>query len=165
MNRALVVVTPGRNGRRIVREAGAYAAGTDTELVLLTVVPESEFESTRRAVADIGSSDAVYTLEQAEESAAREAADVAADVLADHDVSVTPVGTIGREADAILDVAAQEEVDHVFLTGRRRSPAGKALFGDVAQTVLLRFGGPVTLLMGDGADDEALDAADADVTA
>jgi nucleotide-binding universal stress UspA family protein len=163
MNRALVVVTPGRNGRRIVREAGDYAAGTDTELVLLTVVPESEFENTRRAVADIGSSDAVYTLEQAEESAAREAADVAADVLGDVDVPATPIGTIGREADAILDVAAQEDVDHVFMTGRRRSPAGKALFGDVAQTILLRFDGPVTLVMSDGDDEEDVDAAESDV--
>ncbi|SFR60604.1 Nucleotide-binding universal stress protein, UspA family [Halogeometricum rufum] len=153
MKRALVVVTPGNRGRRLLREAGAYAEGTDTELVLLTVVPEEEFEEKRRAVAEIGSSDAVYTLEQAEESAEREATTVADDALAGLDVSYHAVGTIGREADAILDVADSEDAEHVFLGSRRRSPAGKALFGDVAQTVLLEFDGPVTLLMGEDVDE------------
>jgi nucleotide-binding universal stress UspA family protein len=153
MKRALVVVTPGNRGRRLLREAGEYAEGTDTELVLLTVVPEEEFEEKRRAVAGIGSSDAVYTLEQAEESAEREATAVADDALAGLDVSYHTVGTIGREADAILDVADSEGAEHVFLGSRRRSPAGKALFGDVAQTVLLEFDGPVTLLMGEDVDE------------
>jgi nucleotide-binding universal stress UspA family protein len=153
MKRALVVVTPGNRGRRLLREAGAYAEGTDTELVLLTVVPEEEFEEKRRAVAGIGSSDAVYTLEQAEDSAEREATAVADDALAGLDVPYHAVGTIGREADAILDVADSEGAEHVFLGSRRRSPAGKALFGDVAQTVLLEFDGPVTLLMGEDVDE------------
>lgn len=163
MKRALVVVTPGARGRRLVREAGEYAAGTDTELVLLTVVPEGEFEETRRAVAGIGSSDAIYTLEQAEESAEREAMDVAADALAGLDAPHRAVGTVGREADAILDVAESEAADHIFLGSRRRSPAGKALFGDVAQTVLHAFDGPVTLVMGDDAAETA--TSDADTTA
>jgi nucleotide-binding universal stress UspA family protein len=153
MKRALVVVTPGNRGRRLLREAGEYAEGTDTELVLLTVVPEEEFEEKRRAVAGIGSSDAVYTLEQAEDSAEREATAVADDALAGLDVPYHAVGTIGREADAILDVADSEDAEHVFLGSRRRSPAGKALFGDVAQTVLLEFDGPVTLLMGEDVDE------------
>ncbi|SFR52594.1 universal stress protein [Halogeometricum limi] len=149
MKQALVVVTPGERGRRLVREAGAYAEGTDTELVLLTVVPEDEFEERRRAVASIGSSDAIYSLEQAAEAGEREAMEIADDVLGDVDVNYRPIWTVGREADTILDVAEQEGVDHVFLGGRRRSPTGKALFGDVAQKVLLSFDGPVTLVMGE----------------
>ena len=159
MNHALVVVTPGERGRRLLREAGAYAAGTGAELVLLTVVPEREFEEKRRAVAGIGSSDAVYTLEQAEESAERGAMTLADEELTGVDVTYRPVGTVGREADAILDVARSEGVDHIFLGGRKRSPTGKALFGDVAQTVLLSFDGPVTVVMGeDAAESETADA-------
>ncbi|ADQ66345.1 universal stress protein [Halogeometricum borinquense] len=149
MKQALVVVTPGKRGRRLIREAGEYATGTDTELVLLTIIPEDEFEEKRRAVSEIGSSDAIYTLEQAEGTAEREAMEIADDVLSELNVSYRAVSTVGRKADTILDVAETEGVDHVFLGGRRRSPAGKALFGDVAQKVLLTFEGPVTLLMGD----------------
>lgn len=163
MNHALVVVTPGERGRRLLREAGQYAAATDAELVLLTVIPEQEFEEKRRAVASIGSSDAVYTLEQAEESAERGAMALADEELAGVDVSCRPVGTIGREAAAILDVAREEGVDHVFLGGRKRSPTGKALFGDVAQTVLLNFGGPVTVVMGE--DTAEVETADANTVA
>jgi nucleotide-binding universal stress UspA family protein len=49
----------------------------------------------------------------------------------------------------VLQVARRKDCDHVFLSGGKRSPAGKALFGDFAQSVLLGFDGYVTVRMND----------------
>jgi nucleotide-binding universal stress UspA family protein len=49
----------------------------------------------------------------------------------------------GDPADAILDVAEEEEADLIVLSGRKRSPAGKALFGSVTQAVILHADRPV----------------------
>lgn len=45
---------------------------------------------------------------------------------------------------AILDAAEGLACDHIFVVGRSRSPTGKALFGDIAQKIILNFDGPVT---------------------
>ena len=52
-----------------------------------------------------------------------------------------------ERADEIVAAAERLGCDHLFIVGRRRSPTGKALFGDVAQRVLLNFEGTVTLTM------------------
>ncbi|ELZ06028.1 universal stress protein [Natrialba asiatica] len=49
---------------------------------------------------------------------------------------------------ALVVVAAEYDCKHVFIAGDKRSPTGKALFGDEAQSVLLHFDGPVTALIG-----------------
>jgi nucleotide-binding universal stress UspA family protein len=46
----------------------------------------------------------------------------------------------------VLAEARHRGCDHVFVTGRKRSPAGKAIFGDVAQRIVLEFDGAVTVL-------------------
>ncbi len=52
-----------------------------------------------------------------------------------------------ERADTILSTARDNDCDHVFLVGQRRSPTGKALFGDVTQEVILNFDGEITLSM------------------
>lgn len=149
MKRALVVVTPSTRSKQLVESAGAFAAGSGGELVLLSITPPEDYEHTHAAVEDIGSSDLVYTLDQAEESAARRVKRLAREALEDYDVGYEIIATIGREADTVLDVAEDRECDHLFLTGRKRSPTGKALFGDLTQQILLSFDGPVTVLLGE----------------
>ncbi|WP_096390899.1 universal stress protein [Halopenitus persicus] len=51
----------------------------------------------------------------------------------------------GDPADAILEAADEEQVDAIYLGGRKRSPAGKALFGSVTQSVILSAEHPVTV--------------------
>lgn len=149
MNRALVVVTDSARSDRILREAGELAASNGTELVLLSVTPTEEYEDTHEAVASIGSSDLVYTIEQAEESATRKLTRAATEAFEGLDVDYHTKAVFGREIDSILDVAEAYDCDHLFIAGRRRSPTGKALFGDLTQQVLLSFDGPVTVLLGD----------------
>ena len=49
----------------------------------------------------------------------------------------------GDPADAIVGTADEVDADLIVVGGRKRSPAGKALFGSVTQTVILSAGRPV----------------------
>jgi nucleotide-binding universal stress UspA family protein len=149
MERALAVVTQDERSKRVVREAGELAGGVGAELVLLTVLPKEEYEEKRHAMEQAAGSEVVYTLSQAEQSARQTARSVASEVLDGVDVDHEVLGAVGREADTILEVADNQGCDHLFIAGRRRSPTGKALFGDLTQQVLLTFEGPVTVLLGD----------------
>ena len=73
---------------------------------------------------------------------------VARDALADTEVDYEVAPKIvdsKTEATAILDAADEHGCDHIFMVGRKRSPTGKALFGDIAQSVMLAFDGQVTV--------------------
>jgi nucleotide-binding universal stress UspA family protein len=52
----------------------------------------------------------------------------------------------GRPEAAILDAAERFDADLLVLGTRRRSPVGKAVFGSVAQSVLLETDRPVTIV-------------------
>ncbi len=149
MERALVVTAPTASSEQLLREAGETAAASGSELVVLAVTPESEYEERQSAIAGLGSADVVYTLEQAEQSASQRARSAAVEAFADLDVDYHTVGVVGREADQILRAAKAYDCDHLFIAGRRRSPTGKALFGDLVQHVMLNFDGPVTVLLAD----------------
>lgn len=69
----------------------------------------------------------------------REAGDLFDDAGIEYDVEESS----GDPAEAILDVAEDADADIIVVGGRKRSPAGKALFGSVTQTVILNAGRPV----------------------
>lgn len=73
----------------------------------------------------------------------------AQEVLEDAGIETDVVETSGNPADTILDVAEERDVDCICVGGRKRSPAGKALFGSVAQSVILTAKRPV-LIAGEG---------------
>jgi nucleotide-binding universal stress UspA family protein len=51
----------------------------------------------------------------------------------------------GDPAEAILDVAAEIEADAILVSAQERSPVGKAMFGSVAQKVILKSDRPVVV--------------------
>ncbi|MFB6153681.1 MAG: universal stress protein [Halodesulfurarchaeum sp.] len=146
MDHALAVVDPTDGAKQLVREAGELAAGVGADLTLLHVTTEEEFNDKAAAMARIPEADASYTQDRAEEGGRQFVRDVAREVLDDVDVAFDAVGEVGDRVDTILDEAAERDCDHIFVAGRKRSPAGKAIFGDVAQTVVLEFDGAVTII-------------------
>lgn len=149
MERALVIVTPSSRPTELVREAGELAAGVDAELVVAGVQSEDTYENAVDDISAGATAGRTLTIGQAEEGAKYLAEEVAAEALADLDVAYRAVGTVGREPNVVLDLAAELDCDHLFLVGRRRSPAGKLLSGDHTQRLLLAFDGPVTVLLDD----------------
>lgn len=71
------------------------------------------------------------------------AEDVAANALDSAGVTGTSVGLIGRASNEILSYATEVSAEYIVVGPRKRSPAGKALFGSVAQSILLDATVPV----------------------
>jgi nucleotide-binding universal stress UspA family protein len=59
------------------------------------------------------------------------------DVLAGTDIDYTIRGTVGDPGETMVDLAETCAADIVVVGGRERSPTGKALFGSVAQSIML----------------------------
>jgi nucleotide-binding universal stress UspA family protein len=146
MERAIAVVEATESAKDLVLEAGELAAGVDAELVLVHVTTESEYSERRESMASIPSIDVNYTVDEALDGAEKFADDVGRDVLNDVAVDYEPVGRLGEKGDEILALAEERDADHIFIAGRKRSPTGKAIFGDVTQRIILEFDGAVTVI-------------------
>lgn len=146
MDHALAVVGSTETAKRLVREAGELAAGVDAELTLLHVTDEEEYAEEREQLASVTSGAVSYSSGQAKDGARNYAADVGRAVLDDVDVRYDAAGRLGEFADVVLEEIDRTDVDHVFLTGPKRSPAGKALFGDDTQRIVLDSPVPVTVV-------------------
>ena len=69
----------------------------------------------------------------------------ATEYLEDRDIEYTIVDESGDTVEDILKEADRYDVDAIVLGGRKRSSVGKALFGSVAQSVILNTDRPVVV--------------------
>jgi len=76
-----------------------------------------------------------------------ESVDVVEDRLTEAGVSTSRRREHGDPAEVIVEVAAELDIDNITMSGRRRSPTGKMLFGSTTQSVLLAAERPVTVLL------------------
>lgn len=74
-----------------------------------------------------------------------ESTTVLVDRLREAGVDAEVHSVTGDPATAILELAAEFDVDTIVLGARRRSPVGKVLFGSVTQSVILDSDCPVTV--------------------
>lgn len=149
MERALVVVDDTDTHRKLLREAGELAAGVDADLVLLAILSDEEYEESFETIETISETEGTsYGEETVLDGARSFAEDVAEDVLDGPAIEYETTAAVAEEeerADRILRTAEKNGCDNVFIVGRHRSPTGKAIFGDTAQSVILNFDGPVTI--------------------
>lgn len=68
---------------------------------------------------------------------------VARDRLEEAGIEVLVEGYGGDAVRAIRNVAEEYDADQIVLAGRKRTPAGKVLFGSVTQSVILESERPV----------------------
>jgi nucleotide-binding universal stress UspA family protein len=68
------------------------------------------------------------------------------DALESRGIDVVVLGALGDRADGIVREAEDWNADLVVVGGRKRSPTGKAVFGSVAQEVMLNAPCPVTFV-------------------
>lgn len=114
----------------------------DVEVVVLHVFDDNEVASTHANLND------PETLSLDELAMRKNGVDAAQDVLSADGLEATPCGVREDEqtADAIIEMAESVGADRVYLYGRKRSPAGKAVFGSTIQRVILNATVPVTIV-------------------
>ena len=140
----LAAVDETERSKQVVEIAYDLATTYDDEFVALHVIPEEEYESHATAVKEIpGFGD--YSLSQQEESARNFTHRFVMETL-DEDIDLDqfrPLGRVGDIPEQILSVTEQVDPRFLVIGGRRRTPAGKAIFGDRAQQILLKADCPV----------------------
>lgn len=149
MGRALVVVEDIDRDRSLLERARSFAIGEETELHILSLVTPDEYEEVAETLDAIGQVEhTTYDEGSILDGLSGDVEDLASDVLGDAvDYEVGIEVTDDDQADRIIAAADDGDCDHIFLPGRRRSPTGKAVFGDRTQRVILDFGGYVTVAM------------------
>ncbi|WP_226482777.1 universal stress protein [Natrinema amylolyticum] len=153
MDHALVVIDDTETHRALLAEAGQLARDTDAKLTVLAWITPDQADETADSLEVIEQVEGTSYGEPDSNSAARQFAQQFADDVFESDddsIEFTADGIViedGDRADEIIAAAERLDCDHIFLVGRQRSPTGKAIFGDVAQRILLNFDGTVTLKM------------------
>lgn len=123
----------------VIKEAEVLAKAFDDLIHVVHVLDRSAFvELERTSVDETG---AGIEMDQVR----KVAADIANDAAATLNTSFESVGLVGDPADRIVDYAAKQDARYIVVTGRRRSPAGKMIFGSVAQEMLLNADCPVVV--------------------
>lgn len=130
----------------LLDEALVVAAPTGATVHLLHVFPRDEYE---RLLDQMQIESTSGTIEPDALAASHAAVSTPADRLDASDIDYEIHGIIGDPATEIVDVADDLGVDRVVIGGVGRSPAGKAIFGDHAQQVLLNASCPVTYVQRD----------------
>ena len=150
MERPLVVTDSSESVVEIIREAGELAVEGGAPLLVLTVVTNKEYRNDAEILSTIEEIEGM-NYEIGQTTYAKNVAKTAInDLLSDLDIEAKAIGKavddVSDRARVILDVAEANDCDYVFLMGRRRSPTGKAIFGDTAQSVILNFDNYVVTL-------------------
>jgi len=149
MERALVVVDDTEASKELLRKAGDIAEGVGAKLYLLSTLDPDEFDETRETLDAIGQvENTSYTDSDALQTVHASLEDTVKEVFDGPGFEYETVGAVASESDrasTVIDAAEKYDCEHIFLTGRKRSPTGKALFGDTVQSVLLDFDGEVTV--------------------
>ncbi|XVH33134.1 universal stress protein (plasmid) [Haloferacaceae archaeon DSL9] len=143
MKRPLVVTDPNDSVVDVVREAGELATAVDAPLCVLTVLTADEYENDAEVLGAIDRVERSNFSPEPEVYAEKIAQTAIADLLSDLELETKAIGRyVEREsdrADAIVRTAEKNDCDYIFLLRRQRSPTGKAIFGDTAQSVILNF--------------------------
>ncbi|MDZ5811904.1 universal stress protein [Halorubrum sp. AD140] len=128
---------------QLAREAIAVAGPTGAEVVLTHVFTDEEFDGVRSQLgvdetSEGSTPDAVAGRHTTTRALAK--------ALDEAGVAYSVRGAVGKHADEVVAAAEAVEADRVVVGGRRRSPTGKAVFGSVAQDVILSAPCPVTFV-------------------
>lgn len=142
MQKGLVVIRTEGEIRRLMELASEFALGTGAKLLLYQVSRPTDED--RKEMAEITGREKRYRT--GTEGGEAFAEDLAAELL-DDAVEYEVRSAIGKPAERVLQAIDSNDCDHLFITGRQRSPTGKAVFGDSTQNVLLETPVPVTLVM------------------
>lgn len=128
---------------RLAAEATSVAKPTGATVVLAHVFDDDEFDDVRSSLGvDPESEGSTPDAVAKRHTTTRTISKALTEAGVDHAVR----GAVGDHADEIVGLAEETGADRVVVGGRHRSPTGKAVFGSVAQEVILSAPCPVTFV-------------------
>lgn len=122
------------------------AGPADATVNLLHVFPHAEYED---LLEQMGTDPTTSRLQPGELAARNDDVRVPAARLDELGLSYEIHGTVGDPESEVVRIAEDLRTDLVFIGGKGRSPAGKAVFGDRSQKILLNAPCPVTYVKRD----------------
>lgn len=123
--------------KHVISEANTLAEAFDEPLHVVNVLNEKSFVRLEQsAVNETGEAMPIDEIKEL----ASELAEQAGEEL---DVDYKPIGLMGSPALEVLNYAKEANARYLVVGGRKRSPAGKVLFGSVTQSILLNAPCPV----------------------
>jgi len=143
----LVAIGEEHQSNPVVETAYDLARAYDEPLNVLHVIPSAEFNEHKQAIEGDLSGFDDYSLAQEEESAAEFAERVVDETLDGARVELSGIGRVGDPVEMVLSVVEEITPQYLVIGGRRRSPAGKAIFGNKTQSILLEADVPVVTVM------------------
>lgn len=145
----LVAIDEKERSKQAVRIGYDLATTYDDDLAALHVVPMEDYSAHKESIESIPEF-SEFSMSQEAQSAARFAEEFVSKTISDIDKEIVdPRGRVGDVATEILEEAADVEPRYLVISGRRRSPAGKAIFGNTAQKILLNADCPVVTKLSD----------------
>ena len=150
MDTILVAVGDGDTERvdAFAETASDIAGSSGAEVAITYVFESDEYETAKRSL-EFDDDDAVTPDEIAKRKATVRRLGEALDTT---EIDSTPYGRVENgdtKGERIANFAKALDFDLVIVGGRKRSPAGKAVFGSTAQEVMLNAPCPVTFVRGD----------------
>lgn len=149
MQRSVVVIDGTEASVQLLREAKTIAEALDVELIVATLVAPNEREEMIEELRERLGPDVNTTQLDSDQKIIQSFVEhVSSSVLGGTNVEYRTRGELvdeNRPSDRIIEIAENNGCDHIFVPGKRRSPTGKAIFGDTAQSVILNFDGFVTI--------------------
>ncbi|RLM53551.1 universal stress protein [Halobellus sp. Atlit-31R] len=147
LNSVLLAVGPGDNDRvkKMAQTLIDIAGPSDATVLLAHVFSPEEYESTLEQLNIDDGTDVPA------ENVARQHATIKtiSEMLDDAGLTYDIKGAIGSHGEEVVRLATEADSDLIVVGGRKRSPAGKAVFGSTAQEVMLSAPCPVTFVRGD----------------
>lgn len=133
----LAAVDRSERAEYVVREAAKLAREFDEPIHAVHVLSTQDFVELERT--SVETEDEAIDMD----SIRLVAADIADKTVSDLDVEYESIGLIGDAADEIIGYASDHNAEYIVISPRRRSPAGKALFGSTAQKVIINADCPI----------------------